>query len=209
MGAKIYNVGLNNIHIRSQGQLGPGFYIDTVRTFSNFYPAVGDWTSGSTSQFRPNMGQNTFLGDPLGFQPYDSNYSDSKWFGAGGVSNGVVTPGNIDMMLYDKQYTSGKYYFEVEFVTSSLSAVVFHDGSSTYSGTIRNKGVGAAFYTNKAITWLNAFNDDTDFDWALTGTGAGIGSGEFAQVYADFDNQLLCVRKLNTTKDQYVNFIEL
>ena len=60
-----------------------------------------------------------------------------------------------------------------------------------------------------AITWLNAFNDDTDFDWALTGTGAGIGSGEFAQVYADFDNQLLCVRKLNTTKDQYVNFIEL
>lgn len=66
MGVKIYNVGLNNIHLTSEGQLGPGFFIDTVRTFSNFYPAVGDWTSGSVSQFRLNMGQNEFLGDPFG-----------------------------------------------------------------------------------------------------------------------------------------------
>lgn len=209
MGVKVYNVGLNNINISSGEPLGPGFYVDTIRTFSNFYPALGDWTSGTNTQFRVNMGQEAFIGDPLGFEAYDISYNDSKWLGSGNISNGVIAPSNVDMFLYDKQYTSGKYYFEVECITTTLCAIGMHDGSSFTTSSMRNKGVGGGFYTNRAITWLDAFGSAGDYIWSASGNNAGLQSGDYAQVYVDFDNQNICVRKLNTTKEQYTNYREL
>lgn len=187
---------------------GPGFYIDTVRTISDFYPAVGDWSGTTTEQFRVNMGQEPFQGDPMGFTPYDTNYIDSNWYGAGTVNSGLITPSNTKLMFYDKKYTSGKYYYEVYLETNeSVCFVGMHMGNNYDASSVRAYGVGTGIYSSgRMLTWRNAFGSTTDSDWSLFATPAG--SGTYIQVWLDFDNELTCVKKLGTTIDEYYNYVE-
>lgn len=209
-GVKIYGTALNDVRLRKgfDVPVGPGFYINTVRTFSNFYPSIGDWSSGNKLQATVNMGQEPFQGDPLGFEPYDPNYIDSNWFGTGIVNSGVVTPANLYCMLYDKRYTSGKYYYEVNVLATSLAFMGFLDGSNTSTNTIRSYGVGAAAKPiDEMFTWLDPIRSTIDYTWS-TAQGVGTTGGDTYQVWCDFDNQLLCVKKLGTTMSDYQNYIE-
>lgn len=224
MSVKIYGVSLNDIKVSKDLDvpLGPGFYINTSRSPIGTYPTLADSTSLSTENgrlgayFRVNMGQYAFDGDPLGFQPYDVNYDPQLWEGPyTSLEDDLILLRNISGARYNKTYTTGKYYYEVEYIRNSrydniglTTTDYILDHSSGYSGYNRFgiglNGVGS--YRGTSILTARG-------DYGLTGTETpwttySVLDGDIVQVWVDFDNGLVCVKKLGTTKEDHVNYIE-
>lgn len=205
MAAKIYNVGIKNIRISDPVPLpvGPGFYFISSLDLSARYPAIADSASGDIQKVSFNMGQSPFQGDPLGFQPYDVNYSINNWSGSYSVESGsVVVPDNLQAVIYNKNYNSGKYYFEATFIDSGYASTI---GMTTNSGghsalTDERFGVGIEYIgtfdsTIKSIssvnTWSSVYN---------------IIDNDTVQVWIDFDNDLMCIKKLGTDINDHQNY---
>lgn len=210
-GIKIYSALFNAVRVSNKANLvtGPGFFINTVRTFEDFYPAIGDWSSGGYVSVRVNMGQKAFIGDPMGYAPYDTNYTGNNWFGGQATTTGdLLEPYDKKIAFYDKRYSSGKYYYEITFEDNGIAFVGFHDGSVIETSTARTNAVGAGLRTSDSMfTWIGDFNDTTDYTWS-SASGIGINAGDTVQVWVDVDNQLLCVKKLDSTMEDYQNYIE-
>jgi len=205
MAVKIYNVGIKNIRINDPEPLpvGPGFYFISSLDLSARYPAIADGSSSDTQKVSFNMGQNPFQGDPLGYQPYDVNYNINNWLGSHSVESGnVIVPGNLQTVIYDKNYNSGKYYFEATIVDAGYaSAIGMAETTGQHSAlTAKQYGVGISYMgiydsTIKSIstvnTWSSAYNI-VDYDTV--------------QVWIDFDNDLMCIKKLGTIIDDHQNY---
>lgn len=211
MSIKVYGVNFKDVRLSKDLDIanGPGFFINTVRTFENFYPAFGDWSSSSTLRFSVNMGQEPFNGNPQGFSPYDPDYNDSNWFGTGSTNSGTITPDNTELMFYDKRYTSGKYYMEFECISPSVAFVGMHNGASSNTSSVREDAVGVGIREIDTVyTWIGPAGDPADYGWS-SAPDIGMGVSDTYQVWVDFDNQKMCVKKLGTTIDDYQNYIEL
>ncbi len=205
MAAKIFNVGVKNIRISDPVPLpvGPGFYFISSLDLSQRYPAIADAASGDVQKVAFNMGQNQFQGDPLGFQAYDTNYNVNNWSGLYTIESGnIIVPENLETVIYNKTYNSGKYYFEATIVDAGYASAL---GMTTNSGhhsalTDERWGVGVEYIgtfdpTVKSIssvdTWSSAYN---------------IIDNDILQIWVDFDNDLLCVKKLGTDINDHQNY---
>lgn len=206
MSVKIYNVGLKDVRIEKPLPLavGPGFYFDSSLDLSTRYPSIADAASGDVQKVTFNMGQSSFLGDTLGFQPYDTNYSTSNWLGDYTIESGnILVPNNLAAIVYDKTYASGKYYFEATIVDAGYASAL---GMTTNSGhhsalTDEQFGVGIEYIgtfdpTVRSIstnnTWSDAYN---------------LVDSDVVQVWIDFDNDLMCIKKLGTDINDHQNYV--
>lgn len=202
MAVKIYNIKLKDVKISKKlnVQKGPGFWFDSERDLSSMYPATADAASGDIQKVRFNMGQEPFIGDPLGFQPYDTQYTLSNWTGSYTVSGDTLIPNNLNTIIYNKTYQSGKYYFEVEIVDDGYASGVGFTPLSGHHDRLTEDGVGVEYigsFTNlvysihRSAVWSDTYN---------------ILDNDILQVWVDFENNLLCIKKLNTTIDDHKNF---
>lgn len=205
MAAKIYNVGIKNVRVSDPVPVpvGPGFYFISSLDLSQRYPAIADAASSDIQRVSFNMGQSSFQGDPLGFQPYDPNYNTSNWIGEYTLSGEDLMPNNVSTIVYNKTYQSGKYYFETLIVNDGYASAL---GMTTNSGhhsalTDEQFGVGIEYIgtfdsTVKSIssvdTWTNTYN---------------VVDGTLLQVWVDFDNDLLCIKKLGTDINDHMNYV--
>ena len=205
MAAKIFNVGIKNIRISDPIPLpvGPGFYFISSLDLTQRYPAIADAASGDVQKVRFNMGQEAFQGDPLGFLPYDTNYDINKWQGDYVIESGdVIVPDNLQTVVYNKNYSSGKYYFEATIVDDGYASAL---GMTTNSGhhsalTDEQFGVGVEYIgeydsTVKSISTVNTWTSSYNIIDTVV-----------LQVWVDFDNDLLCIKKLGTDINDHQNY---
>jgi len=143
MGIKPYNVIMESVRFRTIKTIS--FAIKTNRDLSTLFPAFCDSTSSGISKFSFNMGQDPFIGDTYGFLPYDTNYSSSKLLGnytTEGTNNEVIVPDNLNTIVYDHNYNSGKYYFEINIEDEGRYGSVGLSPSSGDDFRIVEHGVG-------------------------------------------------------------------
>jgi len=143
------------------------------------------------------MGQKTFQGQHTGYEPYDTNYSSSLIIGkAGGDDINGFYPSNLGKMYYNKTYTTGKYYFEVEINGSPNADFLV---MSNLGGIQKQDGIGyIGDYLGRTVYPRN---------YSLTWTNHKIIEGDIVQVFLDYDQNRMLMQKLNTTIDDYQNYI--
>lgn len=147
MSVKIYGVNLKDVRLSKDlnNPEGPGFWIDTLRNPSGKYPMVVDWDSSSEAQFNVNFGQRDFIGDPLGFEPFDPDFDHTLWFGNGAhYSNGDVVPSNLSVMYYGIPRYSGKFYYEINYSQQSNADAVGFMHPENVSGSKDTRAWGLA-----------------------------------------------------------------
>jgi hypothetical protein len=204
MAVKIYNIKLKDVKISKKlnVQKGPGFWFDSERDLSTMYPAIADGASADTQKVSFNMGQTPFIGDPLGFEPYDPNYSVSNWQGEYSISGDILVPYNVRAIIYNKSYNTGKYYFEVVIEDDGYASAVGFAPSYGHHNRLTVDGVGV-IYIGSSRNFINSIHKSAV--WTDT---YNILDHDILQVWVDFDNNRLCIKKLNTTINDHKNYIE-
>ena len=212
MGVKIYNVGMNDIKLSSVKPTGPDFYTFTNLDMSNLYPAVGNSDANIGPYITINMGQNTFIGDPMGFNAYDPNYDSTLWQGYMDTSGDDIRVRNSATAWYLKNYTSGKYYYEIEckgVVREHAIGMTSPDKTPDDPPFFRDTNSVYVYYVDYAQNPMNKrlIVDGTAVttqSWYANGMGR---SGDIIQVYIDFDNGSILVRELGTTIEDHTNAV--
>lgn len=207
MGVKIYNVGMKNVKLSSI-QTGPDFFTYRGINLNGLYPAIGNRDANFGPYLGINMGQNAFQGDPLGFQAYDSNYDSTLWRGYQDVSGDDMRVRNSATAWYLKNYTSGKYYYEIE-----CKSIIREHAIGMVSGD--KDGTDPPFFReNNAIYIYNVDYAQNPMNKRIYINGAattrtwyepGIASPDIIQVYIDFDSGSILIKKLGTTSEDYTN----
>ena len=219
MSVKIYGVSLNDIKVSKDLDvpLGPGFYIDRATiSLSTLYPVFIDYSSMGVTSYDVNMGQRSFLGDPLGFLPYDASYGSNKYQGGyTSLGGSQIQPNNTSTLLYNHTYSSGKYYYEVTVISGGwyggIGFAPTNGGNAVITNGIGVMGIGEARaylpWTSDIRTANEGTYDASDGPNYIFGNYS-VGDNDVLQVWVDFDNNLMCIKKLGTTKEDHVNYIE-
>lgn len=203
MSLKIYGAVLNAVRVSGQSLLtGPGFFINSDRDFTGFYPAFADASSNDVFKVDPNFGQRAFKGDPSGFTPYDPAYDGTNVVGGYSKVGNVFVPYNNTAIVYNKTYATGKYYYEVDIVDAGdWSAVGFASGARRHNVLTGDTGVGMKRIGRDYVTAGGHDDGAGGEDWAYY----RVNDGDTLQVWVDFDNMLLSVIKLGTDVNDHVN----
>lgn len=219
MSVKIYGVSLNDIKLSKDLDvpLGPGFYIDRNNiSLSTLYPVFIDYSSMGITSYDVNMGQRSFIGDPLGFLPYDVSYASNKYQGGyTSLGGSQIQPDNTSTLLYNHTYSSGKYYYEVTVITGGyyggIGFAPTNGGNRVITDGIGIMGIGdyrnIISYTSDIRT-QNEGIYDADDDFSYVFGNYSVDDNDVLQVWVDFDNNLMCIKKLGTTKENHINYIE-
>lgn len=183
---------------------------------ANMRFAVGDNSSSGVSSYVVNMGQVPFVGDPMGFEPFDTNYSRSKWRNAASLSTDaatVVRPFNLGMAYYDLARSSGKFYLEIRITGSAHSGPV---GFTRYTGTtlgsgninFRNSGAYVSVGTFSAASnrSMHSYQGSKQF---IPGTKNWFTINDRLQIWIDYDNGSIGMKRTQDSFDDYINLVKL
>lgn len=188
----------------------PWRHIDHTMNLADLKPAIYDGSSGANAKFSFNFGQEPFVGDHTGFQPYDPNYDPiidkSKWVGVYAFldNDTYLQPHNTNKAYYDKGYTTGKYYFEVTsaFLTTEpdYEAIGFYGKSGYYNmvGAIRTGHNRVGFELGNGSGQYPRFK-----------SSGSQSSGSVFRVFIDYDKGLISVMTVGSTKSDYENYVEV
>ena len=212
MAVKIYNVNFNNISF-SNIQTGPDFYTFKNLDLSGLYPSVGNRDANFGPYLGINMGQKAFLGDPLGFSAYDPNYDPSLWQGYMDTSGDDMRVRNSASAWYLKNYTSGKYYYEIEckgVIREHAVGMVSSDKGPEDPPLFRENDAIYVYYVEYGQNPMNKtlYVDGsavTTQSWYSNGMGR---EGDIIQVYIDFDNGSILIKELGTTSEDHTNIVQ-
>jgi len=175
---------------------------------SGWYPAMSDSNSTYAGGAEFNFGQRAFKGDPFGYQPYDTSYDPALW--VGGTANATtnyIYPANLKAVYYNKVKTSGKYYFEVEVNPSRLDQIGLLPIATTLPLVSVSNSVYITYGDALATAHIGNGTSYQDVQWSNYNTTRGANPPETWQVYLDYDNGNVMIRKLGTEKDDHVNYL--
>lgn len=184
--------------------LGPDFWmytnVDVIKS-TTLYPVVSDASSSGSGTYFVNFGQEPFQGHTLGYEAYDNEYDSANWVGSYTLSSGDIRPNNLKYATYMKSYNTGKKYYEITvygdphvdhigLVTNSGSSYLFDSSFSENPRILVNVGSGrrpSKKSGNGSVDWYNYFN-----------------TGQTIQVWIDFDNGNILIKRLGTTVSDYI-----
>ena len=215
MGIKIYNSILKSIRL---GDLGPSNLVDfsiiSNRDLSTLYPAFTDSTSSGVSKFSFNMGQNPFAGDNGEYQPFHPEYNPANLIGNYTTEGSVIVPSNLNTVIYNLKYTTGKYYFEVNIEDAGRYGAVGLAPSEGNDFRIVEGGVGVSgigfarefmtYSSDVRISQKGSYNSADDVEYAYS--NYDVLSGDVLQVFLDYDLNHITIRKVGTTIEDHVNY---
>lgn len=216
MGIKTNNTIFNSIKFGTL-ESGISFKIPSNRTLSTLYPAFADSTSTGVSKFSFNMGQDPFVGDSRGYLPYDNNYSHSNLVGnytTEGTNNEVIVPGNLSTVIYNVQRSSGKYYFEINLEDDGRYGAVGLAPSAGDNFRIKNHGVGLSgigfareyltYSSDVRVTEKGSYSSTDDREYQFT--NYNVATGDILQVFVDYDNNNITIKKVGTDITDHKNY---
>lgn len=184
---------------------GPDFWMYKGLNFKGMFPLVSDASSSGSGSYLFNFGQLPFKGDPLGYDPYDTDYSRSKWEGPvslGSAPDSLISPNNLRFGTYTKSYTTGKKYFEISIYgnphADHIGLVEYASNNYLFSmsynqikrimvqvGTHNTPSVKSG---GGAADWYDYFDD-----------------GQTLQVWLDFDEGNMLFKRLGTDISDYIS----
>lgn len=216
---KTQNVSFNSIRF-SPNISNITFGINQGRDLSTLFPAFTDSTSSGISKFSFNMGQKPFVGDNLGYEPYDINYNPSNLAGnytTEGTNNEIIVPDNLNTVIYNVPKSSGKYYFEVKLEDAGRYGVVGLSPSSGNNFRIVEHGVGLSaigfakdyltYASDVRISEKGSYDSTHDAEYQFT--NYDVDTGDVLQVYIDYDNNHITIKKPGTDITDHINYINL
>jgi len=180
------------------------YYHRVGMDLTGMYPFYGDASSSGSARATFNFGQDAWLGDPMGFSPFDSTYDPSYWKGSALIDgSGRIYTGNLGTAYYDHvSYVSGKYYFEVtiEGTPHADATGMITPYSAQFTGASRHAGVHLGSYSAnnpayvkcKGMSRIPIF--DTPLPYQITG-----GSGYTLQFYLNYDAGAFLVKRVGST----------
>ncbi len=166
-----------------------GFWIPLAMDVSNRFPAYADRSSSAQAQTRMNLGQLPWQGDNQGVAAYDPNFDSANFLNCTLDAENFCTSPNLQSYYYNKTHASGVYYFEVEVRGNPVA-----DQIGMKSPTAdKLHGVMSGSYPNyknlspilNSVIKLPKFHD-TEY----------IQNGTVMQVWVDFDNSRMSIKKL-------------
>jgi len=166
-------------------------------SISGRFPTYYDSSSNGSAKVIFNMGQKAFKGNRNGYQPYDTHYSSDLIIGkAGGDNETGFYTSNLSQMYYNKTYYSGKYYFEIELNGTPHADLIL-------ISNLGNKN------SQDGLAHIGSYFGNTSYPWELSKkwTSNSFISGDTIQVFLDYDQNRMLMQKLNTTIDDYQNYV--
>lgn len=186
----------------------PWRHINNPVNVDSLRPVIYDGSSSGNSKYYFNFGQDPFLGDHTGFEPYDSNYNKDNWVGVYSFydNDKYLQPHNTNRAYYDVNHNTGKYYFEVtsDFLTTSpyYDAIGFLELDSPAYYHV----VGALITGSGMQGYHGGAGRGVYYKFKKSGIQP---EGTTFQVFIDYDKGLVSVKTLGTTKDDYQDYYEV
>lgn len=210
---KIQSSILNNVRVGTVSSVSIDFKIESALDLSALKPGLTDYSSNGVSRFIVNMGQYAFIGDPLGYQPYDPSYDTANFEGEYTVETGdVLVPNNLKTITYNLQRTTGKYYYEVTIENDGWYGCVGLSPTFGTNSIMVSSGVGVAGIGD-ARTYLSYFSDtragayNTNEDSSYQYSQYDVVTSDVLQVFIDYDTDSITIKKLGSSKADHINYI--
>lgn len=195
-----YKIGVS-ANKPTEEAIGPDFWMKTGVDIAGKLPVYSDNSSTGNGKAIFNFGQKPFAGDPLGYQPYDKNYDSSLWKGSFVFQGDVIYPSSLNNARYGKTYYSGKYYFEVYVSSASWAdSTGFTVDKAGMIGPDEATFFGVS-YIGSYLSYIYKREDGEYTQWSKN---YNVLAGDTIQVWVDFDNGNLLVKKLNSKKEDHI-----